>query len=208
MEDKRIRMIPPYCENLIRQFEEVKMGGYSLEKLRQILEDDSWKEKYANFHVPEKLMLFYRMDGYMEALKILFWMKMKRMPVTIASEEEKLSQELTEEIGQTVRHTISRFLAQRDHPDSVSYDEISEKSTSSNEQISDVMRASAACYYGNLGYNIYTPDLIRFLGFLSNIEGDDGLISPKIEDIKNVIHADIAGENHLMQPEDKSNSAN
>lgn len=161
MEEKRIRVIPPYCENLIRQIEEVKMG-YSLEELRQILEDDSWKGKYTDFHVPEKLMQFYRMDGYMEALKILSWMKMERMPVTVASEEEKLSQELTEDIGNTVRHTISRFLAQRDHL-GTGYDETSErgavlKSMDIKECISKGM-ADAACFYGNLGYGCKPFDI-------------------------------------------------
>ncbi len=109
--------IYPYYKKLIRQFEE--MGGYSFEDLHQILEEESWKEKFLEsfFHLPEKIWLLYRMEGYMQAIKILSYMNMKKMPVTVASEEEKLTEELMEAIRCAVSDTISQFLNQRNIPD-------------------------------------------------------------------------------------------
>ncbi len=115
-----MKIIYPCYEKIIKQCEET--GGYSVEALRQVLEDESWMKKFAGFHTPHLLIQFYRMQGYMEAIKIISANRMRKLPEPAVSEKEKLSQELMEEIGRTVQDTISQFLDQRSRPQNVNYD--------------------------------------------------------------------------------------
>lgn len=123
--------IPTYCEKLIRQ---MNNEHYSLENMRRMLEDENWitecpagmpvYKKYLK-ETPEKVRVFYRMQGYLDAVRNFSAAPYMHGNIIAPKEEKMLTDELTAELSetieQTVHDTIRRFFTQRNQ-DNENYD--------------------------------------------------------------------------------------
>lgn len=88
-----------------------KGGGYSLKKLIYLLESKEYLEQFGTYTewVPDPVRRFYRAQGYLEAIKVSCFIKEQKLPVTIPSEAERLSQEIAIEVEKAVLKTINLF---------------------------------------------------------------------------------------------------
>lgn len=102
--------IQEYLNKIIEEYE--KTGGYSLEQLNSMLDETKCQEKYGeNWKIiPKEVTEFYRAQGYLEAIKASFYMKLKKLPEMGSLESEKLIQEVMEKIKSAVTETVNQYL--------------------------------------------------------------------------------------------------